>query len=70
MYSNFDPNETFYTDSNGLEMQKRRVDHYDRYDFKPRQTRIPRNYYPINGAIAMRDVNGSRTQVTIMNDRP
>lgn len=70
MYGGFDPNDTFYTDSNGLEMQKRVIDHYDRYAFKGRESRIPRNYYPVNGAIAMRDANGSFTQVTIMNDRP
>jgi alpha-mannosidase/alpha-mannosidase II/lysosomal alpha-mannosidase len=59
MYGGFDPNDTFFTDSNGLEMQKRAIDHYDRYQFKGRESRIPRNFYPVNGAIAMRDANGS-----------
>lgn len=70
MYGGFDPNDTFFTDSNGLEMQKRAIDHYDRYQFKGRESRIPRNFYPVNGAIAMRDANGSSIQLTIINDRP
>jgi hypothetical protein len=32
MYGGFDPNDTFFTDSNGLEMQKRLKD--DRFSFK------------------------------------
>ena len=32
--------------------------------------RIPKNYFPVDSAIAMRDLNGSNVQVTIMNDRP
>lgn len=35
-----------------------------------RESKIPRNYYPVDSAIAMRDKNGSQVQVTIMNDRP
>mmetsp|Transcript_12858 Transcript_12858/g.19919 ORF Transcript_12858/g.19919 Transcript_12858/m.19919 type:complete len:113 (-) Transcript_12858:824-1162(-) len=70
MYDGFDPKGEFWTDSNGLEMQRRNLDHRSNYLFKPREARIPRNYYPVDQAIAMRDKNGSNLQVTIMNDRP
>ena len=45
---------TFYTDSNGLEMQKRMVDY--RPDFTlDTKMKVNDNYYPINSAIAIRD---------------
>ena len=64
MYNGFKANKTFYTDSNALEMQQRKIFSLPR----PEQT-IPGNYYPVTSAIAMRDVN-SNIQVTILNDRP
>ena len=72
IYDGFDPKGEFWTDSNGLEMQKRQIDSRDGYGFNTtyKDNRIPRNYYPIDSAIAMRDQNGTNIQVTIMNDRP
>ena len=62
---NFDNNQTFWTDSNGLEMLKRQLNYrsyYDiqthMYDYNPQN--ITANYYPINSAIAIKEVNGPR----------
>jgi len=60
-------NRTFYTDSNGLEMQKRVLDHRDTWNFTT-ILNVTQNYYPINSAIAIKDVaNGN--QLTLMNTR-
>jgi len=57
--------DTFYTDSNGLEMQKRVRN--ARPDFSlETEMLVNDNYYPINSAIAMRDTD-STFQVTVMN---
>ena len=57
--------KTFYTDSNGLEMQKR-VSNY-RPDFTlDTKMKVNDNYYPINSAIALQDMN-QKVQVTVMN---
>lgn len=67
MLENFDNENTFYTDSNGLEMQKRVL------NYRPDWTLVTdefasSNYYPINSAIAMRSPS-TNMQLTIMNDR-
>mmetsp|Transcript_33580 Transcript_33580/g.51655 ORF Transcript_33580/g.51655 Transcript_33580/m.51655 type:complete len:230 (-) Transcript_33580:1056-1745(-) len=54
MYDNFNANRTFWTDSNGLEMQERIL------NFQPTYTRlsdqnISSNFFPVVSAIAMRD---------------
>merc|ERR1711893_269289 len=64
---NWDNDDTFYTDSNGLEMQKRVL------NYRPDFTLVTdefasSNYYPINSAIAIRDESKSM-QLTVMNDR-
>jgi len=65
MFSGFDANKTFWSDSNGLEMQERNIKKLPRDD-----ETFPGNMYPITSAIAMRDFrNNSNTQVTILNDR-
>ena len=64
MYNGFNANKTFFTDSNGMEMQERNVEYLSR----PEHT-IPGLYYPVTSAIAMRDVS-SNLQVTLLNDRP
>lgn len=74
MYDGFDPEGEFFTDSNGLDMQKRIINHKQFLDNEYKieeqhEAHIPRNYYPIDSAIAMRDRNGSNVQVTVMNDR-
>jgi hypothetical protein len=72
MYDGFDPKGEFFTDSNGLEMQRRLVG-WSSWDAKQTnfslQSAVPRNYYPVASAISMRDHNGSNVQVTVMNDR-
>lgn len=53
-FNGIDNEGTFYTDSNGLEMQKRVKDY--RPDFTlDTKMKVNDNYYPINSAIAMRD---------------
>jgi hypothetical protein len=61
MFDNFDPQGQFWTDSNELEMQNRRIDKQEWLGMsdKSRVERIPKNYFPVDSAIAMRDMNGS-----------
>ena len=63
----FDNSDTFYTDSNGLEMQKRILDTRPDWDLITDEKESS-NYSPIQQAIAIRDTN-STMQVTVMNDR-
>jgi hypothetical protein len=68
---NFDNNQTFYTDSNGLEMQKRILNYRPTWDlvntnYKDSLENVTANYYPINTAISMED--GDRV-FTVMNGR-
>lgn len=69
----FDNNQTFFTDSNGLEMQKRILNYRPTWDLQKNlddmNLNISYNYYPINSAIAMNDVYSERA-FTVMNDRP
>lgn len=62
-----DNNKTFYTDSNGLEMQKRILNFKESYNFSTFE-QISGNYYPINSAIAIVD-SKSQLQMTVLNDR-
>ena len=62
-----DNQDIFYTDSNGLEMQKRVLN--QRPDFNlVTDMQVSSNYYPINSAIALRDTK-TNIQMTVMNDR-
>mmetsp|Transcript_522 Transcript_522/g.555 ORF Transcript_522/g.555 Transcript_522/m.555 type:complete len:333 (+) Transcript_522:2018-3016(+) len=68
----FKNQETFWTDSNGLEMQKRELNYRPTWDlvntnYNDSLQNITANYYPINSAISMRD---GKKQFTVMNDRP
>ena len=63
----FDQAKTFYTDSNGLEMQKRILDYRPDWELTTDEKESS-NYYPIQQAIAIRDTN-SNMQMTVMNDR-
>jgi len=71
---NFFNNQTFYTDSNGLEMQKRILNYrptWDiqlNYDDQNSNENITANFYPINTAISMKDIYSGRV-FTVMNDR-
>ena len=63
----------FYTDSNGLEMQKRQLNYRSYYNitekvYSQNPQNITANYYPINSAIALRDKSG-QIQFTVNNDR-
>lgn len=62
--------ETLYTDSNGLEMQKRILNYRPTWTLDTDMT-VSSNYYPINSAIAIRDTvtTDSPVQMTVMNDR-
>lgn len=64
---NFDNNQTFFTDANGLEMQKRILNHRATWNLRT-ISNISDNFYPITTAISIQDVNSDR-QMTIMNDR-
>lgn len=64
-FHNFDSNETFWTDSNGLEMQPRKLNYRPTWEYSGDQN-ISSNYYPVNSAIAMRDGD---LQVTVLTDR-
>jgi hypothetical protein len=70
---NFNNNGTFWTDSNELEMQKRILNYRPTWDlvntnYKDSLENVTANYYPINSAISMQEVDGDR-QFTVMNDR-
>ena len=60
-------NGTFYTDSNGLEMQKRILNYRPTWNLTTHE-HVSGNYYPINSAIAIRDPV-KNYQMTVMNDR-
>ena len=72
--SNFDNNKTFYTDSNGLEMQKRILNYRptwnieENYKNETHIENITANFYPVTSAISMKDINSDRV-FTVMNDR-
>ena len=74
--TNFDNDKKFYTDSNGLEMQERILNHRSYYDFsdwtnpsRPENNQnISANYYPVNSAMAIRDTKSS-AQMTVNVDK-
>jgi len=73
----FKNNGTFYTDSNGLEMQKRVLNYRPTWDlqlnYKLAFENVTANYYPINSAISVKESSAdatSKRQFTVMNDRP
>jgi hypothetical protein len=71
--SDFQNNQTFFTDSNGLEMQERKLNYRPTWDFvgtnlKDSNENITGNYFPVQSALSMMDVN-SDFVFTVMNDR-
>ena len=69
MYDGFNSNGTFWTDSNGLAMQKRVINHQDTYPaLETSNNERALNFYPVTSAMVMSDIN-SPTQVVLMNDR-
>lgn len=69
---NFDNNGTFYTDSNGLEMQKRVLNYRPTWDinrnYDESYDNITANFYPVTSAITIKDPWQNKT-FTVMNDR-
>lgn len=68
---NFRNKGVFWTDSNGLEMQERKLNYRPTWDlvnvnYKEANENVTANFYPINSAISM--VDGNR-KFTVMNDR-
>lgn len=62
-------NGTFYSDANGLQMQKRVLNHRDTWDLQLAPwMNITANYFPVASAIAAKDLN-RKIQMTVMNDR-
>ena len=66
-FERFDANNTFWTDSNGLEMQQRILNYRPTWNFSSDQN-ISANYYPVGSGIVIRDYARTR-QVTIVNER-
>jgi lysosomal alpha-mannosidase len=68
---NFKNDGVFYTDSNGLEMQRRVLNKRPTWDleedYKIIFANVTANYYPINSAISMMDLTSR--QFTVCNDR-
>jgi hypothetical protein len=60
-------NGTFWTDSNGLEMQKRILNYRPDFNLSSRFN-VTTNYYPINSAISIIDPKSS-FKLTVLNDR-
>jgi len=62
--------QVFYTDSNGLEMQRRQLNYRPTWNLTIYDggLNITANYFPINSAIAMVD-ESTNMQFTVMNDR-
>ena len=78
MFDNFNPKGEFWTDSNALEMQRRRISEQtyagnisfmnDQSNHNPNYWTISNSFFPVDSAIAMRDKN-SNLQVTIMTEK-
>lgn len=66
--NNFENNKVFYTDSNGLEMQKRILNYRPTWVWDVTAQPVSQNYYPINSAMSLKDPSSHR-QFTVMNDR-
>lgn len=64
---NLDNNNTFYTDSNGLDMQERILNFRPTWDLETEEP-ISANYYPVNSAIVVKDTVQNLSMV-VTNDR-
>lgn len=56
LFDGYDSNGTFFTDSNGLEMQERRINYNSAYNWSNDIQNISGNFYPVDSAIVMRDL--------------
>jgi lysosomal alpha-mannosidase len=61
-------NATFWTDANGRDRQKRVRNHRPSWNLTVTDP-VSGNYYPVNSAIMVRDVNPTGNQLTILTDR-
>jgi len=67
--TDIDNDGIFYTDSNGLEMQERKLNYRPTWNLTLTENEnISANYFPVNTAIAVRDKE-SGLAMTVMNDR-
>ncbi|CDW71653.1 glycosyl hydrolases family 38 protein [Stylonychia lemnae] len=62
-----DNGQVFYTDSNGLEMQRRELNKKPNFQYKTNAVKAF-NFFPVTSSIAIVD-NQKKMQMTIMNDR-
>ena len=71
--ADFYNNQTFYTDSNGMEMQERKLNYRPTWDFvntnlADSNENITGNYFPVQSALSMLDTKSDMI-FTVMNDR-
>ena len=64
---NMDTNNTFYTDSNAMDMQKRILNYREDWNLTTNQN-VSANYYPINQAIVITD-EAKNLSFVVTNDR-
>jgi hypothetical protein len=64
---NLNNSKTFYTDSNGLEMQERVLNYRPTWNLTTDEP-ISANYYPINSAIVVKDT-AKKLSMVVTNDR-
>ncbi|CAD8082066.1 unnamed protein product [Paramecium primaurelia] len=60
-------NKVFYTDSNGLSLQRRQVNHRDSWQMTVLEP-VSGNYFPVNGAIMIKNENENQA-CAVLNDR-
>jgi hypothetical protein len=65
-----DGNSTFYTDSNSLEMQERRLNYRPSFTFNA-VNNISANYYPIASAVSIKEYaqDAPKVQMTVLNEK-
>lgn len=66
-FDGIDNGRTFFTDSNGLELQERVLNFRPTWELQATE-HASANYYPVNGMIQIKDKN-SRKRVSVLNDR-
>ncbi|KAB7498676.1 hypothetical protein Anas_06478, partial [Armadillidium nasatum] len=67
-FEEFITNNTFYTDANGRELQKRIKDYRETWDLPLDDEPVSRNYYPVTAQFVINSVNGQGS-AAVLNDR-
>ncbi|RXG60900.1 hypothetical protein Avbf_17080 [Armadillidium vulgare] len=67
-FEEFITNNTFYTDANGRELQKRIKDYRETWDLPLDDEPVSRNYYPVTAQFVLNSVNGLGS-AAVLNDR-